>query len=281
MARHHYVAKAILKNFCFSGETTYYLHKESFPSEATPRNIGTIFTRRHYNSLKEDDGAKNDALEKFFAYELDDFIPRWTSIFEKSLDTGKILFSDNAEKFRFIQFFYNHMKRSPDFIEPIVEKVSKEVFNRDLVTEFEKKYRPLNDFEKQKILSDKFQKLVTNNSRVVNLSRQSEEILETLASMKVIVATPNSRKKQFIVGANPVIRFEDHPFQPLGETGVELWTTLTPKIAVGFVASPIGEDILMLQDDKVRKMNVQLTKTSSRIAGRSEALLQSLAKCAW
>lgn len=113
---HHYVPQGILRRFCFEGETTYYLSKERFPdyyrakksrytAGVEERNIKTVFKRRHYNSYIAEDGKKYDFIERFFAKELDDYIPRWINIFEASLANRTSPSWDSQLRDRFVQFF--------------------------------------------------------------------------------------------------------------------------------------------------------------------------------
>ena len=260
---------------------TLYASKNRNNGRVEQRNIGTIFTRRHYNSYTKADGTKDDTVERFFAYELDNFIPEWLSVFEASLKSGKIEFSSSASRRRFVQFFYNHMKRSPDFIEPIVEEASLETFREDFEKDLIEEFGELTEYDLEKLHDPSFREAVLSNSRVHNFGAQAEKILETLNSLKLVVATPQRNNKAFICGANPVARFEDYPFQKLGEKGVELWATLTPKIAVGFANNDASHKVIAVEDKVVRKMNLTLAKQSSSIAGNSQKLLESLVKAAW
>ena len=279
---HHYVPEAISKNFCVRDKTTFYTSKESSGFSVNERNISSIFKRRHYNSYVQDDGSKDDSLERFFGIEFDNFIPQWTCNFGHVLSGKRAhLFDDESDRRRFIQFFYNHIRRTPDFIDPIVSSVTKEVFNGNFVEEFEDKHRPLSHEEKQRLHDPLFQELAAGNSRVENIGKQTVHILNTMANMQVVIATPSRENKQFIVASNPVARFEAYLKQPLGEPGVEMWTTLTPRIAVGIVQNDKAQHVVSLPDKEMRKLNRQLTKSSRAIAGRSERLLRSLAMDSW
>lgn len=278
---HHYVPKAVLRNFCDSGETILRIQRSTKGEIPELKNIDKVFQRFHLNNFEADSGEKDDRIEKFFASELDNFIPGWIEIFENALLSGRLSFATEESRYRFIQFFYNHMRRTPDFIVPIVNKVSNEVLHENLTEEFEKRHRRLSEREREMLESDSWRQRVISNSRVNSLSRQSEKVLTVLASMRIVLATPKRNSKEFIVASNPVARFENYPKQQLGDDGVELWTTLTPKIAVGFAIWNKPVSILALDDDGVRKMNYTLTKNSSAIAGRSAKLLDSLARSAW
>ena len=280
-AGHHYVAQAILSNFCFVGQSTYYIKRSKLEGGVEKRNKNSIFKRRHYNSLTLNSGKKDDSLEKFFAYQFDNYIPDFVEIFRAALKSSSVDFPSDELRFRFIQFFFNHMKRTPDFIEPIVQEVTEATFHAGFLAEYEKEHGPLTDkdkalYEDKERLSD-----IVSNSRVQNISRQSLPVLETLFRMDICVATPARSTKQFIVGSNPVVRFENFPRQPLGQIGVELWTTLAPDIAVGFGNLAEKKNAVQLDDTSVRKINSELTRRSSAIAGRSEKLVLSLARANW
>lgn len=278
---HHYIPKAILRNFCFSNNSIYYVRKSDVSRKVSERNISSVFKRGHYNSLYLRNERRDDSVEKFFAYQLDNYIPGWVDLFQDSIQKGAVSFSSDLDRNRFIQFFFNHMKRSPDFIEKIVKRVAGETFYPGFVDDLAQKFRPVSEEERRHILDAETQERIINNSRVVNLSEQSEIILDRLASLNIFVATPQRGVKQFIVGSNPVIRFQKYDRQPLGDDGVELWTTLTPKIAVGFARSKHNRDIILLSDDQVRKINSSITLGSSAIASKSTSLISSLATAYW
>lgn len=180
----------------------------------------------------------------------------------------------------FCTIFYNHAIRNPDFVEPLIEKVKAETFEGNFIERFEKKHRPITDSERALLKSSDFQEQATLNTRVENFSRQSEMVLNRLSSMTVALATPSRECKQFIVGSQPVVRFENYPRQELGKLGVEQWTSLTPKLAVGFVRCE-GTPILSLTDNQVRQFNFSIAKSSSAIASKSPKLLSSLANAVW
>lgn len=279
--KHHYVPQSILRKFCVSGNQILYVRNRGPKTRIEPRNISSIFTRRHYNSFREADGRKRDDVEKFFAYELDNYLPEWISVFERASETGRISFSERAPRWRFVQFFFNHVKRSPDFVEPIVEKAQAETFSPNFVHEIRRKFPNVSERELNKFMSPNYQETLLHNSRVQNIGAQSEKILDRLNSMKLHLARPTRSNKQFICGSHPVVRFENYPEQPLGELGVELWTTLTPKLAIGFCSFTDSRELLSIDDSLVRRINQSITKQSSAIAGNCKPLLQSLVNAAW
>jgi hypothetical protein len=227
------------------------------------------------------DGTRNDTVERFFAEELDDYLPRWIEGFERSFETGGDMFSNHDSRNRFVQFFYNHVKRTPDFVEPIIEKVAEDTFSTKTLERFEREFRPLTTEEKSRFFSDEFREATVSNSRVANFSRQSDVVLERLWRMKIVLGRPQRKTKSFVVGSNPVVRFESFPRQELGEEGVELWTSLTPKLAIGFVNASATNTLLTLPDQAVRKFNGEITRKSRAIGSPQKRLLESLTAAFW
>lgn len=278
---HHFVPKAILREFCFSGESIYRLDKGRVPMEAKSKNIDRVFQRFHLNNYHLSDGQKDDRVERFFGKEFDNYLPNWISYFSNASVQKTEAFPDNASRMRFVYFFYYHTKRNPDFVDPIVEKVANGVFHADILAEVEERIGPISEESKEKLFDPKWREQVVSNSRVTNFSKQSEKIINTLSKMTVIIAQPRESYKQFIVASQPVVRFENFPKQLLGTEGVELWTTLTPRLAVGFVAPNAASSFISLPNQDVHKMNVSLTQQSSTISGPTKSLLETLGKRIW
>ncbi|WP_368186584.1 DUF4238 domain-containing protein [Aestuariibius sp. HNIBRBA575] len=278
---HHYIPRSLLKNFTVRGDQTFHLSRDSATQEAVARNIKSIFKRRSYNTLIEEDGKRNDDLEVFFGKQFDNYIPEFTSIFNESIATSKLTFPSPDLRARFVQFFYNHRTRTPDFSDPIVESSIREVFTDEQLNRFESENREICQEERVQFFNSEWQKFVAGQARVINFSRQSGHILNILNKMEIIVATPISVAKKFIIGSNPVVRFENYPEQELGDEGVELWTTFSPEIAVGFVVGPKHPNVIALPNQEVLKLNRTLARNSKSIAGTSSKLLKTLSKTEW
>jgi hypothetical protein len=73
---HHYVPKAILKRFAFSGQSVL-LYDGKEPSQGfQQKSIERAFQRFHLNSYVTTDGEKDDSFERWLAKEIDDPIAR-------------------------------------------------------------------------------------------------------------------------------------------------------------------------------------------------------------
>ncbi|MGR3594781.1 MAG: DUF4238 domain-containing protein [Limimaricola soesokkakensis] len=116
-ANHHYVPKAILKNFAFSGGSVFYLERK-LRSSVQRRNINSIFKKRHLNTYISRCGKRDDRLENFLSNEFDakigsviDDVRRYISGSDHSIEP--------ISKAFVVQFIYTHSKRTPEFYETL------------------------------------------------------------------------------------------------------------------------------------------------------------------
>jgi len=277
-ANHHFIAQAILRNFCFNGNQLFFFSKNSQRQEIETRNIQRVFKKRHLNSYPRLDGSKDDSLEKFFAKNFDEHINEVVKIADASV-LGNKKFQLNEEVFAFfVQFLYNHIKRSPDFHDPVVAEASRDEFFDDALSDFQEKYGSVPHQELKDLYSPEVRKRIVERSRVVNLSTQSTEILEILAEMTAVIATPEHSKAQFIIGSNPVARLSNSGKTHLQKDNVELWTTLKPNLAIGLVKVPRPIKAIRISNMKVQRLNRQLFRQSSSVASSSKELLQNLTR---
>lgn len=273
-ANHHYIPKAILRGFCFEPERIWY-HNKRFSNEIEPRNIKSIFRRRHLNTFTDNQGNKSDVLESVFARHIDDKINNFTSNLKSFLEEETEEPFRNEIKSDFILFFYSHLKRTPDFHEPLLEETFGKVTSEESLKRIIEEHGPFSDESIRFALTSEELSRTKQNARVQALASHSHRIFSILDRMSICVAKPKSIRKTFIVGSLPIARFHNHPDAKLGEGGVELWTTLTKDLAVGF-CDPTDHRKLFLDDSLVRKINTQIFKNSTCVGSYSEKLIQSL-----
>lgn len=271
---HHYVAKTILRRFCFAGETLHFYSKRTKSKGVQSRKVDSVFCKRHLNTIDMGDGQRDFGLEKFFAKEFDDYLPSFIEAFDSWFTQNPNLLIGESRR-RFVQFFYNHMCITPDFHEPIVKQATADVFTKDIIEKYEREQGPLSAEDQAFLNSDREISKLVNRSRVQTLGRQSETVLESLNKMNLVAARPKKRSKNFVVASNPIVRFQNG-IDPSIETGnIELWTTLTPELAIGFVCEK-SSVALELPDYAVRKINYNLFKNSVCFASKNKKLMESI-----
>jgi hypothetical protein len=279
-ANHHYIPRGILRRFCFDEERLYYVTKRRRPLIVEERSVDSVFKRRHLNTYPMEGGGKDYGLELFYAKFFDSRILEVVSIFERCVEGGACLELTDEDLALFVQFFFNHMKISPDFHEPIVETVSQALFFEESIREYEELFTPLSEEERSRLYQPDIRKRIIDQSRVRTLrtlARQPKHILDILAGKSIVLARPARPNKQFIVASNPVVRFLNKTNATLYDDEIELWTTLTPHLAVALTNAFRSAKPLELDDRAVRKLNVALVRQSQSFGGATRGLVQSLA----
>lgn len=276
-ANHHFISQCILKNFCYEGEKLHYFTRRRESEGVVSRNILSVFKKRHLNSFRNEEGVVNDGLEAFFADNFDNKIGSIIENIETAVSRNSKVYFSNDDHHFLVQFLYNHMKRTPDFHDPIIDDIIGSQFFHEAVEEIELEHGEVDAELKEKLLSEKNLERTISQARVMNLARQNTEILDTIAMKSVLIAIPQNSRKQFIVASKPVVRFLNEPNAKLDNEKLELWTTLTSRLAIGFQGHRNAPEIIILDDASTRKLNLALANQSTAFAGASERLIQSLA----
>jgi hypothetical protein len=277
-ANHHYVPQAILRNFSFDGETVFYFTKRAPQRGVETRNVQSIFKRRHLNSTISQDGSRSDHLEEFYSTEFDDkivsFLSKYGSV---AASQSEVRVSDTDKRF-FVQFLYNLMKRTPEFHEVanIAGKLDEMV--PVAIRDYEREFGKLPESEQRNINDPKVRERIIQNARVDVLARQSDSILELMASREVCFARPIRSAKSFVIGSNPVVRMTNNRDMRLDIGDVELWAPFSPSLAIGLLTPRHRNNVFQLDDTFVRHFNRSVLLESLAVAARSRELLESLLK---
>lgn len=74
-----------------------------------------------------------------------------------------------------------------------------------------------------------------------------------------------------------MVRLENRKGSLLGDGFVELWSAITPSIAIGFAGpSKNKPEIISIDRNEVRKINLELFRQSTEIAGANKVLVTSV-----
>lgn len=273
--RHHYFPKALLRGFCFEGESTYYMIRGGNKGPER-RNINSILCKRHLNTYEHLNGERDVSLETFFAENFDDRIGGIVSRISKPkglFDLQDVL----SENRRFlVQFIYNHQRRTPEFLDQFeVEGMLDGTIRRVL-----KATGVPNPSENdvRSTLNEKQRASAIKRAKVHGMARQSKSVLDLMNAMNLVLAMPEGNKQSFIAASNPVIRATNDGDTNLKTGDVEIWAVIAPKILVGLIRPHIPGGAIILPTRVVRKVNETLFKQSRAAASGSKELLLSLNK---
>lgn len=274
--KHHYVPKGLLRHFCYTKQKMYYFDFSKKKAGIVSRDIGKIFLKFHYYSVETPEGKRSDILEREFLQVLDSRIASFVAQFIKAREKNILPAIDFETQDFLRQFIYYHTKRNPDFMASLGFLDAPKAHISSAIKEYEQSFGPVAEAEKRRMLTDKKVAEIADSTRVRMTARESPLVMERLKGMNVNIAFAPSNK-QFVIGSNPVVRFENRRGAELGDGSVELWTPLTPTVALGFSGPSRQNSIyLNLTDSDVRKLNCELVRQSSEVGSASDRLLRSL-----
>jgi hypothetical protein len=273
---HHYVPQGVLSKFCYSGSKFYYFSKDRSAEGVASRDIEKKFRKRHYYSFTTVNGQKSDALERNFLQILDSRFVEFTTAFANSISAGKARKVDHDTREFLQKFFYYHSIRNPDFSAhfDIYQDPKSEI--KAAIEIYEQSFGCLDPTRVTELLEPKKIEELVRFARVHSLANPSPMINELLSKMNLHFAIAPAGK-QFLIGSNPVVRFANKKGSLLGDGNVELWTAITPSIAMGFAGPNKNHvEILNIDHKEVRKFNLELFRQSTEVAGASKALVTSV-----
>jgi len=250
---HHYIPKGLLKEFAISGKRNLFFYDKEKPEKGVEqRNIGSIFYKKHLNTFHMHDGTKNKSLEKFYDKEFENYLPDIVGKLKSQFTALPDALTDEEEKI-LIQFFFNHMFRSPDVHGPMLERHTSEA-----------------EYSMQQI----------DNIRVAALRDQPKDLLDFLSKIPVVLAKPSNPKDIFIVGSNPVMHLlpQGEASGSLGDGKMQLWAAFGSQLAVGFVPGWIGRSTVHLDSHQILGWNEKMAAQSTSFAGCAEPQVIALAK---
>lgn len=276
--RHHFVPQMLLRRFTDANGQLHFYSKDDTKRGVHVRNTKTVFAERHLYTQVDKHGNKDVTVEKDFAAIED----KTNAIIEKIVTAaraGKTPGLSSEEKATWDTFFYYQWKRTPDSL-----KRSKTLANFDsslawAIGEFEKRYRPLTDAERTDLQDAENKKRLEKSARVKAIADPGKQIQPVLQSKGLAIVRLTKPNKSFIIGSLPIVKFTLPGRSHLSDPTVEVWFPIASDVVVSPAPWPGGEERLLpnMPDDHVRTINEAIFRQSTMIAGRSSALIRSIA----
>ena len=277
---HHYVPQSILKQFQSPEGQLYYFYKGSPEKPVIHRNTESIFKKRHLYSFTEKDGTKNSEVEATFFKDLDTNVDPIAKKIIANVRKETLPNLTSEEKLLWNSFYIKQHSRVPerffggasdDILETTYEDTKGRIYDR---------CSP----ELQQMLDDpEFKKRLQEESKVKSLASdlpESNDLLERRGIFFVKILDP---KRSFIIGSNPLVRFNNSGSDHLADKATELWYPIAHDIAVSIGSYDERETLFTLNDcvphtNLIRKLNYYIFAQSNEIAGRSKTLIESITR---
>ena len=281
--RHHYVPRILLREFTYDNENLYFCILRSSDKIIKPRerdvnsaNLKNVFVKTQLYTQYDDQEEKDVSIEE----SLSKLETKAAPIIKRIIDSARAgrppeLTPD--EKNIWDVFFLIQSLRTPDFIDPIVNKYPDWI--SEFIDEYEKEYGPPTEEEIKKVNNPRQINRTKHNLRATTLSRLTPEskVFQILQRRGLIIGIIRKPNKSFIIGSNPAAKL----YRELSDTEAEWHFPIAHDITVTHHDSFISGQEKLVEitgDHTVRKINEVVCDQSSSIAGRSYKLIASLAR---
>jgi hypothetical protein len=271
--RHHFIPQMILRHFADNDGQLWFWRRDFAKGGARKTSTQHLFVEKDLYTFTAADGSKDVALETFFS-QLEgagaNFISQLADIIRNG-ETPKL--DDSAWAF-WGQFFYYHLKRTPGAIRFFAEQMNFDVLIDNTYQKIKAVPAETGGDAEEQGLRDKIQQ---NAIVMAQRAPPSKEVLALFETLGLAIYKVTDPAKSFVVGDIPgaTAKFRS----PNGQwSHPTLFLPLTWDIAVGQLSGGRKVEIVEVDRDQARLMNIATTSRSCVIAGRSSALINSLSK---
>ena len=275
--RHHYVSAMQQRQFTDDEGKLYFFQKDHREKGVTRSSPINIFVKSGlYTQFGKDD-------KKDVSFETDYLSPLES---EASTIIYQIISAARSnqkpqltpkQRASWDEFFCVQNIRSPDVIDPIIEDYPRE--ESAVLDEFEKNIRPLTPEERSSFEDPGELAKRQHNIRATSpswVSFHENDAMEILNKKGLLIGICRRPRKSFVIGSNPTVKLSD--WDHLSDPSAEFWLPIAHDIIVTHYASYGVETLIDIEEDeKIRRINKSIYSQSSVIAGRSCALIASLA----
>jgi hypothetical protein len=274
--RHHFVPQMLLRRFLASNGKLYAFNKHEPEKGIFTPTPKSLFVGKHLYSDTDKTGEKDDWLEKHFSK----IEGQVNLIIEKiimAVRSGKKPGLKAEEKELWDLFFYYQWKRVPEFDESLNIFSEFEIHIEEAVKEFELSFRPLTNEEKTELKTPEALARIKQSAKNKSLADPGKDVQKILNNKGLGIAVIRKPNKSFIIGSQPVAKFTFPERTHLGDDTVEVWLPIAPDIAISPAPKRETEILIQVSDKDIRHINEGIFSQSTIVAGRSEALIKSLA----
>jgi hypothetical protein len=272
--RHHYLAQSFQQRFTDAAGKLYIFDKRRRHAGVRYGIPKNEFVQTDLYTIIEKDGSRDTSLENWYSKLESDIAPIIDKI-AKEARAQRLPLLSFFERSTWDMFFYHQQKRGPDIFRKLglVQRLSQLLPN--LIAEFERDFRPLTPNEREEFKSPATFERLTQYASVRARGQGSSMVMSALAARGIAVALITNPNKSFVIGDYPLARMG--PDGTLSHPETELWLPIAADVAVSPWGNTASEKLILIGTEHVRTINKVIFDHSNVIAGRSEALIRSLA----
>lgn len=276
-ADHHFVPQFLLRNFVdAAGELHVYDRRTPARGVFNNPPSKVFFERQLYTSIGKD-LSKNVDLELAFAHLESIVAPLIARITEMARQDRAVALHSNERQLLAIYTYYQ-WKRVPDNFRQFSSLASFREHGEKALREYEERYRPLDDIEREYFGKEETWRRMLQNVRSDVIAKGNLSIVATIEAMNLNIVKISNPKKAFVISSFPVYKLNFPGKAALGDPTVEMWFPISSDVSLAWTGRG-GETIFRSVSDgaAVRYQNQAAAAKSNLIASRSAALTRSLA----
>lgn len=269
----------LLRRFTDNQGKLFFFDKSNPQLGVRSSKTENLFVQNHLYTIRSKDGTKDTSLESAFAA----MESKANSIIEKLVISARKDREPNLspeERQIFDSFFYYQWKRVPELIESTSSVSDFDNTFRCAISAFEKHIRPLSEFEREDLHQPATIKRVRQTAIVRAVADPGRRVLDEIAKKGLGIFITRKAKKSFVIGSRAIVKLTHRGRTNLSDPSVEVWLPIASDIAISLMSGPPWERLVECSDDRhIRHLNESTFKQSRIVAGRSRALIASLAGC--
>lgn len=275
---HHYVPQHILNNFKNYENQFFYYNKNKSHKPIEHRNTEKVFCENYLYSYETRDGNKSSEVEFNYFKTLDTNVATIVQSIVECVRLNNYPNLSSEQKNTWNEFFLKQQVRSPERLNsPELQANIDETYKNTK----DKIYERLSPSLKTLIDSDEFKTRLQLETKVKSLESNLSSSMDILNERGLYFARITSPNKSFVIGSQPLVRIGNQGSNRLDDPMTELWYPISHDIAVSIGSYKEKEKIFTLTSKEsklIRTINLEITKRSNEIAGKSLALISSLKK---
>lgn len=271
--RHHYIPQMMLRHFTKEDGQLWFWRRDFARGDIRTNATQNLFVVKDLYTFVHPDGTEDVSLEDFFA-DIEGVGAKFIEDLAAIVRTGETPDLDPGAWEFWDYFFYYHLKRTPGAIASFAEQMG---FDARIAATVEKIRAVRAENGRDPDESGLAARVARNAVIIAQAAKPSTAVLAQFAQMGLAIYRITDPTRSFVVGDVPgAAACFRHPSG--GWTNKTLFIPLTWDIAVGQLAQPRAVELIDIDMDQIRRMNEATAARSIVIAGRSEALLQSLSR---
>ena len=277
--RHHFLAQMHQRGFADANGWLYYFDKTR-PKDGvrheTPKPI--FFEHDLYSSVDYNTGAKDTALETYYAQHVEDPAAHVIRKIVAAARRGSAPGLTPKEVAAWLNYWYFQYKRTPDAMGPVLAAFEAKLLAGKIDEPTGE--RPLAPHEMTIIANDGDRANILRNARVeAQSSPPAPFVKRAMASRGMQIVVIGDPRKAFVITSNPIVTLKAPGLTNPFDKGNEIWFPIASDVAVSPGGPPGAERLVTVTDHAaIRRLNEMMVDQSRQFAGRSKELVASLAR---